>query len=336
MRKAKKHITIITGIILFLAALGTYSAFRSDSLEKEYVSILTLKNSEILKHLDDPISAKSKEKSKLEDSLKKIKKTVPEIALIAVADKEYNVLVAGKNSKHAPRNETIDEILSDFTRKKLEPRNSFPLIVRYYDQSRFYIFVNDINSHYVINAFPYMMTNRQIISFILEAALIAIVFIILTMSVFIIADRKTQGLNQPDVKEKEDNDGIYKEHVSPGIMESCADLVNANTVIIETYNIENNIFEISAEYSNGMISLPGPGKKNQKKLHDELVKELERQSMVLLDKNKTCVVPLIKNGDLKGVVRIIRPVSFKGNEMNLVEEYITSNIDSFLNVSETV
>lgn len=337
MKPAKKYITIITGIIIFLTALGVYSAFRSDSLEKEYVSIITLKNSQLLKVLDNsiPEESKEKEKSKFETSLKKIRQTVPEIALIAVADTDYNVIVAGKNSKHVPHNETIDEILSDFTRKKLVPRNSFPLIIRYYDQSRFYIYVNKVNSYYVINAFPYMMTNRQIISFILEAALIAIVFIILTMSVYIILDRNKHGKIQPDLK-KEEGDGITDVHGILEIFEECANLVDADTIIIETYNIMNNIFEISSEYSNGIISSPGPGRKNQKKLHDELVQELERQSMVLLDKNKTCVIPLTKNGELKGVVRIARRKPFNGNDMNLVEEYITLNIDDFLNDPKTI
>src|SRR6056297_2860976 len=124
-QQAKKRIAIITGIILFLASLGIYSAFRSDSLEKEYVSILTLKNSEVLKLMGDSISSESIKKSELESTLKKVQETVPRIALVAVADRDYNILVAGKNSKRVPGKETLDTILSDFTRKKLEPRNSF-------------------------------------------------------------------------------------------------------------------------------------------------------------------------------------------------------------------
>ncbi len=333
MKPAKKHIAIITGIIFFLGALGVYSAFRSDSLEKEYVSILTLKNSKVLTLIGDPASIDSDNTSQLENSLQKIKENVPEIALVAVADRDYNIIVAGKNSKHAPRDGTIDEILSDFTQKKLESPNSFPLVIRYYDQSRFYIFLNELDSILVMTAFPYMMTNRQIISFALEAALIAIVFIILTMSVYIIIDRKEGGTIEPRPMAEDDNEEPEKDDPLR-ILDDCANLVNAETVTIETYTVEENVFEISAEYSNGKISIPGSGRKAAGTIHGELVNELERRSTVLLDKNKTCLVPLVHKGELKGVVRIIRPVPFKGADMNLVEEYITSHIDVFLNASK--
>ncbi len=333
MKTRKKKIAIISGIILFILSLGIYAAFRSGSLEKEYVSIITLKNSKVLKHLDGKVTDKPEQNSKVESAFKKVRKNVPEIAIVALADNNYNIIIAGKNSRHSPGKDTLDSILSDFTRKKLQPKSSFPLVIRYYDQSRFYIYVNEINSYYILTVFPYIMTDRQVLSFALETILILIIFIILVMSAIIIIDRKEESAEEENTPVTEDHvhTRIAKDPYS--VLKECAGIINADSVSLQIYNITNKLFYTCAEYHDGEINVPLKGKRHETILIDDLIEELHKQTVVLLEKNTTCIIPLLKEGKLEGVIRIERHTAFRGDDLSRVETFILSHIDELVEMA---
>jgi len=333
MKTRKKKIAVVSGIILFLLSLGIYAALRSGSLEKEYVSIITLKNSEVLKHLDGKITDKPEQNNEIESAFKKVRNNVPEIAIVALADKNNNIIIAGKNSRHSPGKDTLDSILSDFTRKKLQPKSSFPLIIRYYDQSRFYIYVNEVNSHYIVTVFPYMMTNRQVLSFALETVLILIIYIILVMSAIIIIDRK-------EVSSEEENIPVTREHVHTentedryAILKKCGDIINADSVSLQKYNVTNKIFYTCVEYYEGKIHVPAKKKSHETILIDDLIDELHRQTIVLLEKNTTCIIPLLEEGKLEGVIRTKRHTAFRGDDLSRVETFILSHSDDLVEMT---
>jgi len=334
MKTRKKKIAIAAGLILFLLSLGTYAALRSGSLEKEYVSIITLKNSEVLKHLDNKITDKPEQNNEIESAFKKVKNNVPEIAIVALADKNYNIIIAGKNSRHSPGKDTLDSILSDFTRKKLQPKNSFPLVIRYYDQSRFYIYVNEVNSYYILTVFPYIMTDRQVLSFALETLLILIIFIILIMSAIIIIDRKEESTEEENTPVAEDHVHAEKAKDRHFVLKECAGTINADSVSLQKYNDTNKLFYTSAEYNEGEITVPPKKNRHETILIDDLIEELYKQTIVLLEKNTTYIIPLLKDDKLKGVIRINRHNAFRGDDLSRVESFVLSHIDELVEMAQ--
>ncbi len=169
-----KRKNIITCFIVTLLIIFIYIPLRTGLLEQQFIkSIISISDKIILS-----LSSFEKDKKLQNKDLTKfytlIKDKYPTIALIAAADKKNKILKAIKNEKYIKSNITFDAIIESFTRDEFKVYKKNDFIIRYFDQNRFYIFINKITGGKLLIVFPYKLTIKLIIQLVLEILLISI------------------------------------------------------------------------------------------------------------------------------------------------------------------
>ena len=139
MQKGKN--IIITGTILTILAIAAFTAFRTRTMEKEYLKGLSSGSRSIANELgkfEPGADIRSRDLQKFSDTM--LGKN-PGIAMIAVADASSRLLIAVKNDLYIRPGETYDSIIQSFTSNDFKIPAGSEYLVRYYQQVKFYLFI---------------------------------------------------------------------------------------------------------------------------------------------------------------------------------------------------
>ncbi len=349
MTSKKKN--IITCITITLLIIFIYIPLRTGLLEEQFIkSIISISDKIILS-----ISSFEKEKKLQDKDLTKfytlIKDKYQSIALIAAADKKSKILKAMKNDKYIKSNITFDAIIDSFTRDefKIFKKNNFA--IRYYDQTRFYIFINNITGGRLLLVYPYRLTLKLMIQLILEILLISIVSIIITAFIFIKINKKSKASGDKPVslfkKEITKNERSKKSEkddlkIADDINRSReSEKQNLNMDYLTGYVYELFSY-ISGEYNSESISLYLLSEDQSRlikvfelkgkaliKIDDEefsstslnrgLLEEFKNSSIILQEKGKRVTMPVLYRNIVLGAVNIYRDTEFRGPEINNIK-----------------
>jgi len=154
------------------------------------------------------------------------------------------------------------------------------------------------------------------------------------MSAIIIIDRKEESTEEENTPVAEDHVHAEKAKDRHFVLKECAGTINADSVSLQKYNDTNKLFYTSAEYNEGEITVPPKKNRHETILIDDLIEELYKQTIVLLEKNTTCIIPLLKDDKLKGVIRINRHNAFRGDDLSRVESFVLSHIDELVEMAQ--
>lgn len=327
-------------------------------LEQQFIKSIISTSDKIILSISSFEKDKKLQDKNLEKFYNVVKDKYPSIALIAAADKKNKVLKAGKNEKYIKSNITFDAIIDGFVRDefKISKKNDF--LIRYYDQSRFYIFINNITGGKILIVYPFSLSIKLIVQLILEILLISIISIIITTVIFIkinkrsiVSGEKPAGFIKKDVIKKvkpgkadkgekskkpdtRENNFMAKEpekinlnldHLSGYIFE----LFNYISGEYKTESISfhllsedqsrlNKIFELKGK---ALIKIDDTGF-NAINVNRELIEELRNSSVVLQEKGKKVTIPVLYRNILLGVLYVYRDSEFKGPEINDIAQQI--------------
>ena len=194
-----KRKNIITCFIVTLLIIFIYIPLRTGLLEQQFIKSIISTSEKIILSLSSFEKDKKLQDKDLTKFYTLIKDKYPTIALIAAADKKNKILKAIKNEKYIKSNITFDAIIEGFTRDEFKVYKKNDFIIRYFDQNRFYIFINNITGGKLLIVFPYKLTIKLIIQLILEILLISILAIILTAFIFIKINKKSKDDNENQI-----------------------------------------------------------------------------------------------------------------------------------------
>ena len=340
---------IITCFIITLLIVFIYIPLRTGFLEQQFIKSIILTSDKVILSISSFEKNIKLQDKNLEKFFKVIKDKYPAVALIAAADKNNKVLKAGKSDKYIKSNSTFDTIIDNFVRNefKISKKNDF--VIRYYDQNRFYIFINNIAGGKLLLVYPFKLSIKLIVQLILEILLISIFSIIVTALIFIkinkrpkTSDEVAVGFIKKDVikkskpkKEFKKENEILRENTDetkqPDKLNLNLDYLSGYVYdlfnyISETYRAESVSFYLLSEDQsklNKIFELKGKAlikiddmEFNIIQVNRELIDELKNSSIILQEKGNKVTIPILYRNVLFGVLYVYRDKAFKGPEIN--------------------
>ncbi len=371
---------VVTGVSIFL-----YLTFRVQAIEKNLLKpALKVSYREVLTPL-----AKNKDlgwdnKEVLTTAVRGITGKHPELALIAIADFNYQMKISIKNDRYVTSVKLLDSIVHDFMNGRFnKPRERQP-VTAYYDivqdgeekQLKFYLFSTALNDHFILVGYPYRLGTRLVTRIILEISLIAILIVIGSALIHILSNREPLVITEPadsetahgenaesiDIDEDEtedyglateedvfremtDNNRPHEQSVTPEEPPSPAtgaSMPPQESLNGLTYEMLLSIYE---KYGPDTISVYTPADRRTvskkyelkgdsfTKFTDEkediiditsaVGQELRNASIMIINNGREVVLPLIRNNNFLGTLRMLRNEAFKGNEISGVQDEIT-------------
>jgi hypothetical protein len=350
-----KRKNIITCIIITLLIIFIYIPLRTGLLEQQFVKTIISTSDKIILLISSFEKDKKLQDKNLTKFYSSIKDKYPSIALIAAADKKNKILKAMKNDKYIKSNITFDAIMDSFTRDEFKVYKKNDSVIRYYDQNRFYIFINNITGGKLLLVFPYKLTLKLIIQLILEILLISIFSVIITAFVFIkinsrsknagekpisfikkeiSKNEKTGKANQKDDTNTRDDNRTSKEPEKLNLNLDYLtgyvyDLFNYISGEYKSQSISFYLLSEDQSKLNKVFELKGKAlikidntEFNSTDLNRGILEELRNSSIVLQEKGKRVTLPLLYRNILLGVINIYRETEFKGPEINDIKSQL--------------
>lgn len=332
-------------------------------IEKEHIkSLITASENIMLSLATYEKKEKLKEKN-LSDFCSSIQKKYPEIALIAIADNKSR-LMEGKNNELISDSKTYDSIIDSFINNEFKKEGGRDFLIRYYGQSRFYVFVKDVLDGKFLVIFPYRLSFKYMVQLILEILLIIICTIIIS-AIFYIHLRRSGLISdepgRPAGMIKENKKSVFltgkgkKADKTSGKISSLT-LDSLNDYIFQLFNI------ISSKYSPDIISLYlfnneekilykvyelkgqafikiESSETDSIDIRNEIGEELKRSSTLIVDKGRKITLPITHRDSLLGAIIIINNKSFTGPEINDIKsnlKIIARPLSDFLLLNDVV
>ena len=184
----------VAGIITTTVLLFTYVSFRSGSIESEYIKTLAAQTDRIAVAFTGFEKEKPAAGRNLNRFLAEMNRENANMALLAVADGSNRVLAGGKNDRYIRDRALFDEITAAFARGEFAPRKNADYAVRYFEQTKFYIYVKDTSAGRLLIAFPYKLRGKLMIKLLLEIALIVILAVVFTTALYLYLARRERPL----------------------------------------------------------------------------------------------------------------------------------------------
>ena len=175
---ARTKIVIFWFIITLLSVI-VYVSIRMEGLEEEYVQGLVTASNRIgisLHNYQKDNALRDKDLSKF---FQLLNRKYRNLGLIAIADKDNRILNVNKNNRYFESNELLEEVVRDFQAGELAHQKTKPYLIRYYHQTRFYVFLQKVYDGNVLILFPYMLDRSAKTKLVLEILLIIVSYIIL-------------------------------------------------------------------------------------------------------------------------------------------------------------
>ncbi len=179
----------VAGIITTTVLLFTYVSLRSGTIEGEYVKTLVAQSDRIAiafaGHEKDrprppqpqPLPGGDEPRASQHGPSRHIRRF-------------EHAAGGGKNDRYISDRRLFDEITGAFTRGEFAPRKNAAFIVRYFEQTKFYLFVKETPSGNLLVAFPYKLRGKLMVKLLLEIALIVILAVLFTTALYLYLIRR--------------------------------------------------------------------------------------------------------------------------------------------------
>ncbi len=315
----------VAGIITTTVLLFAYVSFRSGTIEGEYLKTLVIQTDRITVAFAGFEKDKALAARNLGQFLAETNREHANMAFIAVADDANRVLAGGKNDRYISDRKLFDEISGAFTRGDLTPRKGAGYTVRYFEQTKFYIFIKETPSGRLLIAFPYKLRGKLMVKLLLEIALIVILAVVLTTALYLYlvrlegpsfrpraeAEGHAAGIS-PDISPEAGQDpgpGGPVAEVLAAISSRYADAVVSLYIINESMSS----LEKHLEFARGSHS-PIGDTEDSIDATDEIGEELKRDSTLVLNRSRKLIIPITHRGALIGAVSVSRDEGFSGPE----------------------
>ncbi|HSV95501.1 MAG TPA: hypothetical protein VLM75_01060 [Spirochaetota bacterium] len=315
----------VAGIITTTVLLFAYVSLRSGTIEGEYVKTLVAQSDRIAIAFAGFEKEKARAARNLNRFLAETNREHANVALLAVADDSNRVLAGGKSDRYIGDRNLFDEITGAFTRGDFVHRKSAGYTVRYFEQTKFYIFVKETPSGRLLIAFPYKLRGKLMVKLLLEIALIVILAVVFTTALYLYLVRRegpafrpraeaarhaadTPAGKRPETVESPGPGGPAAESLA-AISSRYADAVVSLYIINESMSS----LEKHLEFAGGSHSPIGAAV-DAIDATDEIGEELKLDSTLVLNRSRKLIIPLMHRGALVGAVSVSRDKGFSGAE----------------------
>lgn len=348
---------IIIWFIVTLILIMIYSSMRTEMLEKEYIKTLILASRRIgisLNNFQKASTLKDKNLSKFFQLLNNRYKQ----GLVAIADRDNRILNVTKNNRYFESNELFETIIRDFQNGGFTLEKGKPFLIRYYNQVKFYVFIENIYEGKALIMYPYSLEKKEKARLVLELLLLVIITIIIFSSIYLYLQKYG----------KIDAESRYR--IIKGGRKSAA-RASGTTITKDIENIASNSLHktvydlfntISSNFSADIISLyiikedenvlekkfELKGKAFLKidssdfdviAIDNEIGGELKNSSIFVMENGRKLTFPLLFRDSLIGAVVIIRDRGFTGHEMGDIKlklEDITKMLSEYILLNDVV
>lgn len=304
----KKILAIIITIFLCIATIIIYSKYKISSFDPQYIGLITVENSTVIKQLDTVLKktniAGIRGDKELAKCLEEQVKSLHQLSLIAITDNEYSVLIAAKKDR-VINQKLFDAIITDISQKKLLPSTTFPQITRYYNNTKYYFFIYNALDYIIITTYSFVLPKNLIIKLVLENLLIVIAFIIIGTAVIITLQK--QATKQPKKSQKVET----KSQTSNPVESLCQQF----SIVSVTIAQKNKQEILKTVYSY-------PDKKQNIYLQPEIINELVNGVNILAEKN---TILFFYNDATQLFFRLVKHQAFTGKLIKDVETFINNN-----------
>ena len=342
---------IIIWFIVTLILIMVYSSMRTEMLERENIKTLILASRRIGISLNNFQKATALKDKKLSKFFQLLNKTYKQ-GLIAIADRDNRILNVTKNNRYFESNELFETILRDFQNGGFTLEKGKPFLIRYYNQVKFYVFVENIYEGKALIMYPYSLEKKAKARLVLELLLLLIITTIIFSSVYLYI----QKYGRIDAESR------YR-IIKAGRRRASSTTITRDVENIASDSLHKSVYDlfnaISATFSADIISLyiiKEDEKLLEKKfelkgkaflkidssdfdvfaIDNEIGEELKNSSIFVMENGKKLTLPLLFRDSLIGAVVVIRDRGFTGHEMNdiklklediarLLSEYILLN-----------
>lgn len=337
-----RHKIILSGSLLLIIFIVIFAPIRTGKIETGYIKSLVSAGNKITVLFEEYEKEKNIKDKNLSKFCLEIKEKYPLIALIAISDDKKNLLVAGKNDSYIQKSSIYDSIIDKFLNDQYKTGGGNNFLIRYFDQTRFYIFVRNTTGGKLLIIFPYKLPGKTIVQVILEIVLIIIIALAATAAVYLRQKRKEAPYNAAHLKiisklRKEKTFNKNSAEIIKRVSDSALNYLNE--YIYELFE------HLSSIYQPAGISLFLLNKETAKldkmyelksktfikadgsaistiDINNEIGEELKKSSVFIQDQGRKVTLPIIYKKSLLGTVILQRENSFKGPEINAVKSHL--------------
>lgn len=354
-----KNKIALTGIVITAILLFAYIAFRYGMIEKEYVSGLSPLTDRIALQLAEFEKEKDVRDRDLSRFLKIVSGRYRPIALLALGDRSGGFLAAGKNARYITSTETFDSILAGFTRGDFEHAKNGRHLVRYFDQMKFYLFLKESPAGNMLLAFPFRLQGKLLVKLLLELLLLVLLAVIFTTSYYLflvrrgIVDgeaaytmvpvlpgkkevlREGRRAAKSAAKAAEESLQSYVFDLFSHVASRYAAHSMALSVMNKSSSALEKMFELKGET---FIRVDSPGK-DAVRVESEIGDELKKSSIMVLEKGRKLVIPVLYRNSLLAALHLAREAPFRGPEIGDIRasaERITGPLSEYLVVNDVL
>jgi GGDEF domain-containing protein len=325
---------VILWFIITLISIIVYSSIRIEGLEKEYVQGLVTASNRIGISLQNYQKDEALIKKDLPKFFQLLNRKYKNLGLIAIADQENRILNVNKNNRYFESNELLEEVIRDFQSGELTGQRGKPYLIRYYNQIRFYVFLQKVYEGNVLILFPYMIDRRAKTKMVLEILLIIVSYIILFAFIYLYL-QKTGRIGADDhyrianferrreIHREKPEAGKAIEPIGDSIGKSVYELFNSiasnfRADRIELYILKEhkNRLEKKFELKEKAFFTIDATDFDSIAIDNEIGEELKNASIFVMESGKKITIPVLFRNTLIGAVLIIRETGFSGREIN--------------------
>jgi GGDEF domain-containing protein len=349
---------IIIWFILTLILIMIYSSMRTEMLEEEYIKTLILTSKRIGISLNNFQKAATLKDKNLSKFFQLLNKKYKQLGLVAIADRENRILNVTKNNRYFESNELFETIIRDFQNGGFKLEKSKPFLIRYYNQIKFYIFIENTYEGKALIMYPYTLDKKAKAKLVLELLLIVIITIIIFSSIYLYLQKsgkidaesryriinagRKRAARGASTKITKDIENI----ASDSLNKSVYDLFNTissnfSADIISLYIIkeDENILEKKFELKGKAFLKIDSSDFDAIAIDNEIGQELKNSSIFVMENGKKLTFPLLFRNSLIGAVLIIRDKSFTGHEMGDIKlklEDIAKMLSEYILLNDVV
>ena len=321
----------VAGIITTTVLLFTYVSLRSGTIEGEYVKTLVAQSDRIAIAFAGHEKDRAPAARNLNRFLAEMNREHPNMALLAVSDASNTLLAGGKNDRYISDRRLFDEITGAFTRGEFAPRKNAAFIVRYFEQTKFYLFVKETPSGNLLVAFPYKLRGKLMVKLLLEIALIVILAVLFTTALYLYLVRRERPplprheaavVRETEAGPDTESGGDDGPRTGGPASEALASVSSRyEGAVVSLYIIDESMSALHKhlEYVDGVHSPLGEAV-DSIDTTDEIGEELKRDSTLVLNRGRKLIIPIMHREDLIGAVGVSRGEAFTGPEIADLKE----------------
>ena len=194
---SKKHTAILSGVIITIILMSVYIFFRRDYVETNFIEKISGSLEAIETYMkgykQDNLETAVQQSVDMRSALASITDRFPNVAIVAIADKNNNIIEISRNYSLLESNSVYNAFQSDFNSGQIAPTNPDAPFFKNYEfsyndkqyASSLYIFVRDMDNYKLTVVFPYVLDKRVLLRLAIEIFLIIIIIIIASSLLYI-------------------------------------------------------------------------------------------------------------------------------------------------------